>query len=273
MSGEGIVVAQSASVVTVRSLVDDLRKLGLQRGQTILVHSSLRSLGWVCGGAQAVVQALLQAVGTEGTIMVPTNSSHLSDPKTWECPPVPQEWWQIIRDTMPAYDVNLTPTRDMGAIVDAFRHVPGALRSDHPQVSFSAVGPKAAQLTADHSLTAFLGEGSPLSKLCGLDGWVLLLGVDHDRNTSLHLAECRAQYSSKVMRTESAPIINANGEREWVSFDCGAMNDDDFLQIGSEFEKECTDAKVGKVGKATARFFPQRELIDFATSWMEKNRK
>ena len=75
---------------TRRSLAADLRRLGLEPGSVVLAHSSLSSLGWVCGGSVAVVQALMDALAESGTVVMPTHSSDYSDPGKWEHPPVPK---------------------------------------------------------------------------------------------------------------------------------------------------------------------------------------
>ncbi|OSC63358.1 AAC(3) family N-acetyltransferase, partial [Streptomyces sp. 4F] len=74
-----------------------LRELGVRSDDTLLVHSSLSSLGWVCGGPVAVVQGLLDALGPDGTLVVPTQTGDLSDPALWQNPPVPREWWDTVR--------------------------------------------------------------------------------------------------------------------------------------------------------------------------------
>jgi aminoglycoside 3-N-acetyltransferase len=96
------------------TLKEDLRRLGITPGMTIIVHSSLSSLGWVNGGSVAVVQALIETVTEEGTIVMPSQSVDLSDPSEWGNPAVPREWWETIRETMPAYDPAYTPTSGMG---------------------------------------------------------------------------------------------------------------------------------------------------------------
>ena len=85
-------------IVLKETILDALEKVGVTSGQTIMVHTSLSSLGFVCGGAQTVIEALLESVGSDGTIMMPTQSWKNLDPTTgvhWE---EPKEWWQMIRD-------------------------------------------------------------------------------------------------------------------------------------------------------------------------------
>ena len=263
-------VDRTKEPLTVTSLAAKLRNHGLAEGQTVLVHMAMSKLGWVVGGPEAVIHALLAAVGPTGTIMMVTNSSNNTDPSEWQHPPVPETWWQTIRDHTPAYDPLTTPTRGMGTVPELFRRWPGVIRSSHPAFSLAAIGPNAEYLTADHSLTEETGEPSPVGKLNALDGHVLLLGVVHWNNTSLHLAESRANYPGKsYLRTGSAMMVD--GERQWVYYDTLSTYGDDFGEIGEAFDA-AHDVEVGRIGEAEVRFFRQRAVVDFAVEWIEKNR-
>jgi aminoglycoside 3-N-acetyltransferase len=262
-------VAHSAAPVTVDSLVADLAALGVVEGSVVLVHSSLGSLGWVCGGAAAVVLALELAVGASGTLVMPTHSGDLSDPAGWRNPSVPPAWWETIRETMPAFDRDLTPTRGMGAIPELFRRQRDVLRSDHPQVSFAARGPEAERIVSGHALADGLSESSPLARVYELDGRVLLLGVGHDSNTSLHLAEYRSGRARPG--TNAAPVV-VGGRRQWVEFDDHELDSSDFPSIGESFERTSGLATRGRVGNAEALIAPQRALVDHAVEWMLENR-
>jgi aminoglycoside 3-N-acetyltransferase len=272
MKEQEIIQRTGDSPITVSSLADNLSALGLSAGMTVLVHSSLSALGWVCGGAVSVVQALQHVLGRTGTLVMPTHTGDLSDPAHWQHPPVPESWWAIIRQTMPGYHSCITPTRGMGAIPENFRTQPGVLRSDHPQYSFAAWGQHAAKIIKDHQLEFGLGESSPLAKIYQLDGWVLLLGVGHDSNTSLHLSEYRANYRSKIT-TKNGTSILTDGRQQWVTFADINLDSDDFADIGRDFAQTSGRVREGSVGLASAQLMPQQALVDFGTAWMTQHRR
>lgn len=255
---------------TMSSLVDDLRALGVTDGMTLMVHASLSRIGYVAGGAHGVVAALRTAIGETGTLVMPTHSTDLTDPASWSNPPIPPEWCDDVRAAMPAYDPQLTPTRDMGSVVEVFRHVPGVRRSDHPTVSAAAVGPHARLVTADHLLPDGLGEHSPQARVYDLDGLILLLGVTHANNTSLHLAERRSAPANAVTRRQSSPI-SVDGERRWVTYDCLDDDPSDFAVIGEAFGSTGAE-RSARVGAGDARLMRSRDVVDFATVWMNRHR-
>lgn len=272
MPTEHDTVAAAPSPATVASLTADLHALGLRPGMTVIVHSALSQFGWVIGGAQAVVLALQQVLGETGTLLMPTFSTSLSEPSYWQNPPIPEDWWPLVREHWPAFDPHLTPTRMMGAVADVFRVQPDARRSNHPALSFAARGPNTAALLDAHNLRDGLGETSPIGRLNQLDGHVLLLGVGYGNNTSLHLGEHRANWPNPPTERQGAPVL-VDGVRQWVTFDTLAYNEDDFEQLGADYEAAHPGAvTVGEVAQATARLMRQRPLVDFAANWLRANR-
>ena len=267
---EADLVKRTKFPLTRNSLAGKLRDVGLAEGQTVLVHMAMSKLGWIPGGAQAVVDALLDVLGGSGTLMMPTHTTDNTDPAEWQHPPVPESWWQTIRDEMPPYNPLRTPTRYMGAVPELFRTYPNVIRSNHPMTSFAAHGPNAQKLIDDHFLEHETGDRSPVGRLYELDGYVLLLGVEHWNNTSLHLAEFRANFPGKTkQRTGSAMMVN--GKREWVWYELVNSYSDDFGEIGQAFD-EHANINVQKIADAEVRLFRQRSVVDFAIEWMEKHR-
>jgi len=272
---EKTVIDRTTEVCTVNTLCRDFEQIGMRAGHTVLVHSSMSKLGFVVGGPQSVINALLEVLGTAGTLMMPTHTGQNTDPANWRHPPVPEAWWSDIRTTMPAYDPDRTPSRGMGAIAELFRTYPQVNRSAHPIASFAATGPQASALLEDHSsLTEMFGEASPVGKLYALDGYVLLLGVTHSNNTSMHLAEYRAAYSGKRYAKEgSAQWIE--GERKWTEFEMLAVDSDDFEAIGADYTASQAASEhicVSKIGMSDSTYLRQRPLVDFTANWMSTHR-
>ena len=259
-------IEETESPRTRGSLAADLRSLGLDTGDTVIVHSSLRSLGWVNGGAVAVVQALCDVVTAAGTIVVPAHSYSYSDPVSWRNPQAPAAWVTTLRETMPAFEPGLAPTERMGQIVEVFRRLPGTVRSRHPVTSFAAWGRNAGFVAEGHAYENGQGEGSPLARVYDLDGQILLLGVAYDRNTSFHLAEYRV---AETARRRSSLPVPQEGRVEWREFDeITFMSDAWLTELGEAFEA-AGHVRVGRVGSAEARLVSQRQAVDFAVGWLE----
>lgn len=258
-------------VILPEEIEKGLREAGLSTGDQVIVHTSLGSLGYVCGGAQTVIEVLQKIVGKDGTVMMPAQSWKNLDPMTgvhWE---IAETEWPKIRQFWPAYDKDITPTNTMGAVAEMFRRWPGAVRSDHPARSFAAWGKNARYLVENHDLRDIFGESSPIGKLYAIGGKVLLIGVDYDKNTSLHLADVRAEYPGKHTATESSAML-VDGVRQWVSYETLYVDGENFIEIGRAFE-EAHPVKTVKIGNAAVRCMNQRALVDFAVSWIEENRK
>ncbi|MFD2671731.1 aminoglycoside N(3)-acetyltransferase [Marinicrinis sediminis] len=262
--------SKRSTMLTKEDLVAQFYGCGVRQGHHIFVHTSLKSLGYVIGGAETLIRALLELVGEEGTLMMPSQTWKNLDPAIgvhWE---VEEKDWPLIRAHWPAYDKAITPAIGMGTVAEMFRKWPGASRSDHPARSVAAVGKQAEWLTRDHDLSNIFGADSPADKLYQLDGYVLLIGVGYDKNTSLHLAETRANFASKAFTDESSAVM-VEGRRQWVTYRTQAVDDVDFVPLGQEYDK-AMNIPVYQVGQADVRYLKQRPLVDWATAWMERNR-
>lgn len=264
------VVKATKEPITKMRLVADLRKAGIMPADIVLVHSSMRSIGWTVGGAVTVIAALKETVTEEGTLVMPTQSTDNGEPSQWQHPAVPEEWWDIIREEMPPYDPDITPTRQMGVIAETFRKYPGVYRSPHPQASFAAWGRMAKYVVERHPIDDVFGERSPLGRLYELGGKILLIGIGLDANTALHHAESRARIPN-IPREHSGAAVIENGKRIWKTWEQIEYDDDDFPQIAAEFEEKTTRGLV-YIGQAESHLFPMRELIDFGVEWIRKHR-
>ena len=156
--------------VTRADIVAAILSVGVRPGDLLQVHSSLSRLGYVEGGAETVVDALVEVVGPEGTVMVPTfNHGHVE-----------------------IFEPAETPSKN-GAITEALRKRPDARRSLHPTHAYSAIGPCAEFLTAGHLEVETFDPRSPLGKLAELGGWVLMLGIGMEACTAAHIGETMAR--------------------------------------------------------------------------------
>jgi aminoglycoside 3-N-acetyltransferase len=244
----------------------DLAALGVKPSMTLMVHSSLRSIGWVVGGAPTVVRAFIGALGKAGTLAMPAATPHSADPARWTSPKLPDAWLAEVRQHLPLFDRQTTPTT-MGAIPEAFRTWPGTLRSDHPLESVCARGQHAAAITSEHALAVSEGRGTPYERLYDLDSHVLLLGVGFNRCTALHFAESLVE--KRRMKTSRFPVLRG-GERVWVEVpDVADDNDTHFPVIGCQF-LSAGRAATGSIGGAESILFPVRDLVDFATRYFER---
>ena len=264
------VIAGTIEPVTVSMLRRALLDAGVSPGAVVIVHSSLSRIGWVIGEAHSVVVALLKSVGPSGTIVMPAHTG-VSDPSRWQNPPVPEAWWTTIRSNWPLFEPDLTPLRAMGTVVECFRRLPGVLHSGHPAVAVVAYGPLAEQITVSHPLGRSLGDASPLGRLYELDAQVVLLGVGHTHNTSLHLAEHRATWPGKASKTDGAPLL-VDGTRQWVRYTDLDHDNDDFEALADAFVAAGGMEQRTRIGNGEVRTCKMREIVDFGTDWISRTR-
>jgi aminoglycoside 3-N-acetyltransferase len=246
-------VAKNDLSVTKEDIKKGLIELGLKKGDTVGVHGSLSSFGQVEGGADAVIDALVETVGEQGNIVMSTHSANLSeDRRTPEMVAMGVSWLCKI---LP-YDPDTTPVRT-GIIPETFRKRKGVFRGSHPSNSVAALGPKAKELS----------EG--WHRLLELDGYILLIGVGLDRCTAMHLAEGRVRFPDRILRIITPPkwFVEKYPEGEW-EWDIGPYPDFDKLT------QPCLERgimKTVRVGEATLRLVKLRELIDLYVEYLEKD--
>lgn len=180
-------------------IINGLREIGVKAGDTLLVHSSLKSLGQVDGGADTVIDALLEVLTPDGTLLMPSFQNG-------------SEFFLVDRGCR--FDIGQTPT-GCGIIPDVFWRRPGVLRSLSPTHCTAAFGQQAAEMVAGHERCKIsVGLGSPYHKLTAMNGRILLLGVTHNSNTTLHFVEntngaptiCRKKYEPVVVDEHGVEI-------------------------------------------------------------------
>ena len=173
-------------LITRSRLTRDLNKLGVNAGQTVMLHVSARAIGWIVGGPNVVLQSLLDVLGPEGTLMMYVGWEDVPD----RLENSPKEWQQAYLEECPAFDPDTSrANRGYSILAEYLRTWPDASRSNHPEASFAAVGALARWITERHPLQYAYGRDSPLARLCEAEGKVLLLGASLNTVTLLHYAE------------------------------------------------------------------------------------
>lgn len=270
---------EKAPPITRSELVEHLSAIGVEEGQTLMVHTSLSSLGYVIGGADSVVLALQEVLGPQGAIMALASWDHAppDDDRGW----TPEAKAAYMSDP-PAFDVAVSAcARYVGRVPERIRTWPGAVRSDHPEASFVALGGKAEWLLEDQPIDHGYGSGSPLAKVLEVGGSILMLGAPLESITMLHHAEELADVANKRTVTYSAPVKTPEGI-EWVEIhdidtSRGAFDYSKVVGERDSFEviaEEALAAKIGTertIGESRSILFPASDLVSFAVAWLEKH--
>lgn len=237
----------------------------------VIVHSSLKSLGFVIGGAETVVMALLDWVGKDGTLVFPAFSYWLSDPEQWHYPPVASHLVDKVRNNLPPFNVDLSQI-DTGAIPNMAARFPGSLRSIHPNSSVLSLGKHAQRIVSAQRLENSLLPDGPLGQVYALNGWVLSIGTDLSTNSSLHLAERWARggkglpYLGESWKSR-VPIETPKG-REWVLLEKEGSCSTGFNRIEPTLRSRGV-IFYGRIGRSYCQFMSQRRLIDEAVKILD----
>lgn len=193
--------------VTRSRLAGALRALGVREGGLLMVHVRMSALGWIAGGIDAVVWALLDAIGRDGTLIAFTGW----DDSPFNVASWPAPWRRAYRD-QPGFDPAVSAARhDFGRFPERLRTWPGAVRTGHPEVSFAAVGPLSGSVLVAGEADDPWGADGPLGRLVAVGGQVLMLGAPLSRLTLCHHAEAVADIGGKRHHEYEAPIASADG--------------------------------------------------------------
>jgi aminoglycoside 3-N-acetyltransferase len=261
----------SSLPVTSSAIAAGARGLGVERGDLLLAHVSLSSIAaegsMVVGGPVGVIEGLLEAIGDEGTLVMPAFSADYSDPGSWESPPAPDAWLPVIREAMPAWRADRAPTFRIGVVAETFRGFREARRSDHPQSSFTARGPLAPSIVDDVGLDDPLGPDGCLGRLRARGAKVLLIGCGFGSCTAFHLAEHeRTRPPARV--TSAAPVIRG-GTRAWVRWSEPRYDASSFAIAGQAFIAH-GGCRSGAIGEAESHLFELADAVRYATGWMDR---
>ncbi|HOJ09992.1 MAG TPA: AAC(3) family N-acetyltransferase [Clostridiales bacterium] len=243
-------------------IINGLRKLGLSDGDHVMVHSSLKSFGYVEGGANTVIDAVLETIGSDGTMLLPTNVFQGS---------VTVFLRDKIRDNK---GIDLRVEKSMtGIITETLRNRANSLRSIHPSHPVAAIGKKAEELLSEHHIgDSPAGKKSPYGKLAELDkGKILLLGVTNSRNTSIHTAE--EYYSSYIFigETFDTKVIALDGKTHHVNVKGYCVNTPrDFTALDDELINKSIMSR-GLIGNSIAALINSKDLLSFMREEIGKN--
>ncbi|MEA1965099.1 MAG: AAC(3) family N-acetyltransferase [Candidatus Aerophobetes bacterium] len=240
--------------VTKDRIKKDLQTLGLKKGDRVFMHSSLKSVGYVKGGADTVIDAIMEVVGEDGLLMVPTFT---------------------FKGFIPYFEPHRTPS-EMGLITEALRQRKESVRSWHPRHSVGVIGKNAKKVVKDHLKAGSLGKGSPPDKLAKRGGYALLLGVGHNVNSTIHTAEVYAElsYLYTVKDSPDFPeqaIVKTPAE-EMIKVDLPPFPtcSEGFWKL-EPVMRDRGKIRYGKVGQAHSQLMKSQDVIDTASSLLRED--
>lgn len=238
-------------------LIEQFKATGLKQGDTVLIHSSMKSFGYVEGGANTVVRSLNAAIGKEGTIIVPTLTGRREDSKA--CPP--------------EYDT-LNTKSWTGIIPETVRNMEGAIRSLHPTHSAVAIGSRKLWVTSGHENSKSpCDENSPYYKNAVIKGYIVLAGVDQESNTSIHSCEEIAAVPYHLQKDvldinikgyDGSQITVTNRLHNWEK------PETNFNKLDELFEKKGIMKKY-MVGNSLLRLINAQDMFDFTINLLKKD--
>ena len=228
-------------------LKNQLQSLGLKKNMKILLHVALSKVGYLENGPKDLIDGIEEIISPDGILV------------------------------MPAYNTYGNYKPNLSIVNDYFKNQKDVIRTNQIIASFAVWGNQKEKIAAnieytEDGLSFEAGEKSTLARLYENDGWSLFLGTDYSTCTILHLAENRASWPSKFIFTEE--FVSSDGKK--IPFHDVAYQDEDFNEIGLAFEKQfkgnSSILRTGKIANTECKLINQKAFVDFAVSWMNKNR-
>ncbi|QHV94263.1 aminoglycoside 3-N-acetyltransferase [Spirosoma endbachense] len=258
---------------TRRLLGEQLTTIWLHAGNAVMVHASLRAVGPMLNGPDALIGAILDVIGSEGTLLCYVNWDSQHENALDETGRVPNA---LKTDIPPFHPLYSRASRDHGVFAEFARTIPGAQRSLNPGASVVAIGGRANWFIADHPLDYGYGPGSPFAKLVSVSGKILMIGAPLDTMSLLHHAEHLARIPGKHIRRMEVPL-QINGHVDWrmiEEFDTvdpvvDGLDTDYFKTIVEEF-LATKGSNQGLIGAAASVLLPAADIVPYAVRWLEK---
>ncbi|MEG0265087.1 MAG: AAC(3) family N-acetyltransferase [Erysipelotrichaceae bacterium] len=254
-------------VVTRKDIKRQLEAMGIQKGMLLLVQGNALDLGYISGGSQAMIDAIMDCVGYEGTIVMPSFTLDLVDPACMSKNHIDKESWEDVRESSYPFNKKLSKPTDCDELVLQFMRNDGIVRSYHPNYSFLAWGKYAKVICDKHPLHFGLSKDSPLGKLYDLNAYVLLLGSEYKDCAIFNLAH----YNSEKLpiRIVSAPIEKSK-KTAWKDMLDLELNNEGFNVVGEVME-ERKIVRTTYLGLGKCRLFSAREAVKIATAYLNIN--
>ncbi len=257
--------------ISAETLTNDLRRLGVRGGDALMVHASLRKVGDLDGGPDALLDALEAAIGEDGTLLM-ILGAEIAEDRVNRLPE--PERLPLLAEARPFDPLTAPVFHEVGYFAEVFRRRPGTIVTDNPSGRFGARGRLAQDLLADTPWHDYYGPGSPLDRFCQLGGRVLRIGANLDTTTVLHFAEYLADVPAKHRVRRHYRCMGPQGPEtravECLDDEAGIVDwpgEDYFATILREYFATGR-AKEGRVGLAKSELIEAADLVDFGTQWM-----
>lgn len=256
------------AISTKENVVKQLDTIGIQKGMVLLVQADTSKLGIIAGGLQTIIDALMDAVGFEGTIVMPTFTLDLLDPSCQDNA-IPRRFWKEVRASSNPYHKKLSAPYLCDPLVLQFLRNEGVTRSYHPLYSFAAWGKYAKLICDKHPLHFGLSKESPLGKILEFNGYALLLGCDYAKSVIFHVASYNGE--KQPVRILSAPIQN-NQNVQWKKMLEIDFQQEDRKFIGAVLEDRSI-VNTSYIGNGKCCMFSAREAVKLAIAYDHLERK